>query len=95
MGNDHAEPVERQSDRESHQACREPSVRRARDFAQHRADRSVNAATAYMNLLRDGGVLELQRSNLEVLTEQLRQTKARLESGKRDRNRRVAGRGAS
>src|SRR3954454_2182879 len=41
----------------------------------------VNAATAYMNLLRDGGVLELQRSNLEVLTEQLRQTKARLESG--------------
>src|SRR5882757_1109563 len=41
----------------------------------------VNAATAYMNLLRDAGVLELQRSNLEVLTEQLRQTKARLESG--------------
>src|SRR3954447_21996689 len=41
----------------------------------------VNAATAYMNLLRDGGVLELQRSNLEVLTEQLRQTKARLQSG--------------
>src|SRR5882724_7958564 len=41
----------------------------------------LNAATAYMNLLRDGGVLELQRSNLEVLQEQLRQTKARLESG--------------
>ena len=41
----------------------------------------VNAATAYMNLLRDAGVFELQRSNLEVLTEQLRQTKARLESG--------------
>jgi outer membrane protein len=34
-----------------------------------------------MNLLRDAGILELQRSNLEVLQEQLRQTKARLESG--------------
>ena len=41
----------------------------------------LNAATAYMNLLRDAGILELQRSNLEVLQEQLRQTKARLESG--------------
>lgn len=41
----------------------------------------LNAATAYMNLLRDAGILELQRSNLEVLTEQLRQTKARLVSG--------------
>ena len=41
----------------------------------------LNAATAYMNLLREAGVLELQRSNLEVLQEQLRQTKARLESG--------------
>jgi outer membrane protein len=34
-----------------------------------------------MNLLRDAGILELQRSNLEVLTEQVRQTKARLQSG--------------
>ena len=41
----------------------------------------LNAATAYMNLLRDAGILELQRSNLEVLQEQVRQTKARLESG--------------
>ena len=40
-----------------------------------------NATTAYMNLLRDAGILELQRSNLEVLTEQVRQTKARLQSG--------------
>ena len=39
----------------------------------------LNATTAYMNLLRDAGILELQRSNLEVLTEQLRQTKARLQ----------------
>jgi outer membrane protein len=34
-----------------------------------------------MNLLRDAGILELQRSNLDVLSEQLRQTKLRLESG--------------
>src|SRR5262249_25688618 len=41
----------------------------------------LNSATAYMNLLRDAGILELQRSNLQVLAEQLRQTKLRLESG--------------
>ena len=41
----------------------------------------LNAATAYMNLLRDAGILELQRSNLDVLTEQLRQSKQRLEAG--------------
>jgi outer membrane protein len=41
----------------------------------------LNAATAYMNLLRDIAILDLLRSNLEVLQEQLRQTRARLESG--------------
>ena len=41
----------------------------------------LNAATAYMNLLRDTAILDLQRSNLEVLQEQLRQTRARLKSG--------------
>ena len=41
----------------------------------------LNAVTAYMNLLRDAGILELQRSNLDVLQEQLRQVKLRLESG--------------
>ena len=41
----------------------------------------LNAATAYMNLLREAGILELQRSNLDVLAEQLRQTKTRLENG--------------
>jgi outer membrane protein len=41
----------------------------------------LNAATAYMNLLRDGAILDLQRRNVEVLQEQLRQTKLRLESG--------------
>ena len=41
----------------------------------------LNAATAYMNLLRDAGILELQKSNLEVLQEQVRQTNKRLENG--------------
>src|SRR5215207_3219799 len=41
----------------------------------------LNAATAYMNLLRDAGILELQRSNLDVLGEQLRQANQRLQSG--------------
>jgi outer membrane protein len=41
----------------------------------------LNAATAYMNLLREAGILELQRSNLDVLAEQVRQTKTRLENG--------------
>jgi outer membrane protein len=41
----------------------------------------LNAVTAYMNLLRDLAILELQRRNLEVLDEQLRQTRTRLESG--------------
>jgi len=37
----------------------------------------LNAATAYMNLLRDGALLELNRRNVEVLQEQLRQTRDR------------------
>ena len=37
----------------------------------------MNAATVYMDLLRDGALLELQRRNVEVLQEQLRQTRDR------------------
>src|SRR6202043_1483104 len=37
----------------------------------------LNAATVYMDLLRDGALLELQRRNVEVLQEQLRQTRDR------------------
>jgi outer membrane protein len=39
------------------------------------------AATAYMNLLRDEAILELQRSNVEVLMEQLRQVRDRFNVG--------------
>jgi outer membrane protein len=41
----------------------------------------LNAATAYMDLLRDGALLDLQRRNVEVLQEQLRQTRERLKVG--------------
>ncbi|MGZ8324598.1 MAG: TolC family outer membrane protein [Rhodoplanes sp.] len=40
-----------------------------------------NAASAYMNLLRDTAILELQRSNVAVLVEQLRQTRDRFSVG--------------
>jgi outer membrane protein len=41
----------------------------------------LNAATAYMDLMRDGALLELQRRNVEVLQEQLRQTSDRFKVG--------------
>jgi outer membrane protein len=41
----------------------------------------LNAATAYMDLLRDSALLDLQRRNVEVLQEQLRQTRDRFNVG--------------
>lgn len=41
----------------------------------------LSAATAYMNLIRDAAILQLQRSNVEVLQEQLRQTRDRFNVG--------------
>jgi outer membrane protein len=41
----------------------------------------LNAATAYMNLLRDTAILDLQRRNVEVLQEGLRQTRDRFNVG--------------
>jgi outer membrane protein len=41
----------------------------------------LNGATAYMDLLRDSALLELQRRNVEVLQEQLRQTRDRFNVG--------------
>lgn len=40
-----------------------------------------NAAQSYMNVLRDTATLELQRNNVEVLEEQLRQTQDRFNVG--------------
>jgi outer membrane protein len=41
----------------------------------------LDAATSYMNLLRDAAILELNRRNVEVLTEQLKQTRDRFNVG--------------
>jgi outer membrane protein len=41
----------------------------------------LNAAGAYMNLLRDEAILDLQKRNVEVLQEQLRQTRDRFNVG--------------
>ena len=41
----------------------------------------LDAATAYMNLLRDQAILDLNRRNVEVLTEQLKQTRERYQIG--------------
>lgn len=49
----------------------------------HTSEQTVllNAVTAYMNVLRDGAILDLQRRNVEVLQEQLRQTRDRFNVG--------------
>ncbi|HLH93799.1 MAG TPA: TolC family outer membrane protein [Xanthobacteraceae bacterium] len=41
----------------------------------------LNAATAYMNMLRDAALLELQRNNVKVLEALLRQTRDRFDAG--------------
>ena len=41
----------------------------------------LSALTAYMNVLRDYAILELQKRNVEVLQEQLRQTRDRFKVG--------------
>ena len=41
----------------------------------------LSAVSAYMNLLRDSAILDLQRRNVEVLQEQLRQTRDRFNVG--------------
>ncbi len=41
----------------------------------------LDAATAYMNVLRDTAILNLNRNNVEVLEEQLRQTRDRFQVG--------------
>jgi len=41
----------------------------------------LSGATAYMNLIRDAAIFDLQRSNVEVLQEQLRQTRDRFNVG--------------
>ncbi len=60
----------------------EASVFAARE-ALRNVEQSVllDAVTAYMNVLRDSAILDLQRRNVEVLNEQLRQTRDRFNVG--------------
>jgi outer membrane protein len=44
-------------------------------------DTLFNAASSYMNVLRDTAILDLQRNNVEVIDEQLRQTQDRFNVG--------------
>jgi len=41
----------------------------------------LDAATSYMNVLRDTAILTLNRNNVEVLEEQVRQTRGRFDAG--------------
>ena len=41
----------------------------------------LDAVTSYMNLLRDNAILDLQKRNVEVIQEQLRQTRDRFNVG--------------
>ena len=52
----------------------------------------LDATTAYMDMLRDTAIAGLQRRNVEMLQEQLRLTRERLEAARGHPHRRVAGR---
>jgi len=60
----------------------ESAVLAARETLRN-AEQSVllDASTAYMNVLRDSAILNLRRNNVEVLEEQLRQTRDRFQVG--------------
>ena len=79
---DHADAVQRLSDRQPDARRRKARCSpRARLCAHTEQTVLLNAATAYMNLLRDTAILDLQRRNVEVLQEQLRQTRDRFNVG--------------
>ncbi|MGO4571088.1 TolC family outer membrane protein [Microvirga sp. 2TAF3] len=60
----------------------ESSVLGARETLNNNEQNTLfDSATAYMNVLRDTAILDLQRNNVEVLDEQLRQTRDRFNVG--------------
>lgn len=60
----------------------ESSVLGARETLSNNEQNTLfDAATAYMNVLRDTAILDLQRNNVEVIDEQLRQTRDRFNVG--------------
>jgi outer membrane protein len=60
----------------------ESSVMSARETLRNNEQNTLfDGATAYMNVLRDTAILNLQKNNVEVIDEQLRQTRDRFEVG--------------
>lgn len=60
----------------------ESTVLQARETTRNTEQNTLlNGATAYMNVLRDTAILELQKNNITVLEEQLRQTRDRFNVG--------------
>jgi outer membrane protein len=60
----------------------ESGVLNARESLRNQEQTTLfEAATAYMNVLRDTAVLNLERNNVEVIEEQLRQVQARRDVG--------------
>jgi outer membrane protein len=60
----------------------ESSVLSARETLRNNEQNTLfDAASAYMNVLRDTAILNLQRNNVEVIEEQLRQTQDRFNVG--------------
>ena len=60
----------------------ESSVMLARETTRNTEQNTLlNGATAYMNVLRDTAILELNKNNITVLEEQLRQTRDRFNVG--------------
>jgi outer membrane protein len=60
----------------------ESSVMSARETLRNNEQNTLfDGVTAYMNVLRDTAILNLQRNNVEVIDEQLRQTRDRFDVG--------------
>ena len=87
-----ADALQRLSDREPDASGGKPGGGGARTVACHRAEVLLDAATAYMNLLRDQAVLDLQRRNVEVLAPNNSADARPLQRRRSDAHRRCASR---
>ena len=77
----HLHPVQRLPDRQSDPSGGKPGDAARETLRVTEQQVLLDAATAYMNLLRDPAILDLNRRNVEVLTEQLKQTRDRFNVG--------------
>ncbi len=90
-GDRHRAALQRQAYRQQGFLCREPSVRLpARLCASWIRQVLLQAASIYMDYLRDAAVLEVQRANVRVLERTLRQVERSLQYRRCDAHRRRA-----